>query len=129
MNYLDGKRTEFQEDSDLFWALRGGGAGPWGVVTAMTLKVHKNRDDCRSNCYQVTNAAWVANINEDVGRLAEKLMEVWFEWGAQASEYWGGYLLTFPLDDLGNYMVNLSELTYAGSAGDEDAMDIENYFR
>ncbi|MBE3043183.1 FAD-binding oxidoreductase, partial [Candidatus Bathyarchaeota archaeon] len=29
-----------EENSDLFWALRGGGGGTFGVVTGMTVKVH-----------------------------------------------------------------------------------------
>ncbi|KAI5456055.1 hypothetical protein BGZ63DRAFT_429405 [Mariannaea sp. PMI_226] len=28
------------QNKDLFWALRGGGAATWGVVTSMTVKVH-----------------------------------------------------------------------------------------
>lgn len=28
-------------NSDLFWALKGGGGGAWGVVTKLTLKTHK----------------------------------------------------------------------------------------
>ena len=39
----DGLRTEESQDTSLFWALRGGGAGPWGVVTALTLRLHKPR--------------------------------------------------------------------------------------
>ena len=39
----DGLQTEASEDSSLFWALRGGGAGPWGVVTALTIRLHKPR--------------------------------------------------------------------------------------
>ena len=36
-------RTETSQDTDLFWAVRGGGAGPWGVVTHLTVKLHKPR--------------------------------------------------------------------------------------
>ena len=39
----DGLQTEESEDTSLFWALRGGGAGPWGVVTALTIRLHKPR--------------------------------------------------------------------------------------
>ena len=35
--------TEWTPDNDLFWAVRGGGAGPWGVVTDLTVKLHKPR--------------------------------------------------------------------------------------
>jgi FAD/FMN-containing dehydrogenase len=29
------------QNQDLFWAIRGGGPGTWGVVTSMTVKVHE----------------------------------------------------------------------------------------
>ncbi|KXN83406.1 6-hydroxy-D-nicotine oxidase [Leucoagaricus sp. SymC.cos] len=32
--------TNAYEHSDLFWALRGGGAGSWGVITSVTYKSH-----------------------------------------------------------------------------------------
>ena len=35
--------SEWSPDTDLFWAVRGGGAGPWGVVTDITVKLHKPR--------------------------------------------------------------------------------------
>ena len=47
----DGNDHEFVEENDLFWALRGGGGGTWGIVTAMTIKVHKPRDECKTECY------------------------------------------------------------------------------
>ncbi|PGH18547.1 hypothetical protein AJ79_00326 [Helicocarpus griseus UAMH5409] len=38
----DGKfvTASFDENQDLFWALRGGGGGTWGVVTSMTVKAY-----------------------------------------------------------------------------------------
>ena len=36
---LDGYSYEFSPSSDLFWAMRGGGAGPWGAgISKRTLK-------------------------------------------------------------------------------------------
>ena len=32
--------TNQYRNSDLFWALRGGGGGTWGVVTSVTYKTH-----------------------------------------------------------------------------------------
>ena len=52
----DSTKVESTEDNSLFWAMRGGGAGPWGAVTAMTIRLHKPRNNCQQSCYQVTNA-------------------------------------------------------------------------
>ena len=59
---LDHSKVEILENNnELFWALRGGGAGPWGVVTAITFKLHKPRDECRTECYVVNNVLWSNN--------------------------------------------------------------------
>jgi len=35
------------ENSDLFWALRGGGGGSWGVITQITYKIHPKEPTCQ----------------------------------------------------------------------------------
>ena len=30
-----------QTNSDLFWAIRGGGAGAFGIITSITIKAHE----------------------------------------------------------------------------------------
>ena len=60
------------EISDLFWAMRGGGAGPYGVVTAMTIKMHKPLDDCVEKCYHVTNVILVENFFTDQGEMMKE---------------------------------------------------------
>jgi hypothetical protein len=36
-----------EENSDLFWALRGGGGGSWGVITELTYKIHPRNHACQ----------------------------------------------------------------------------------
>jgi FAD/FMN-containing dehydrogenase len=36
---LDGHSTQ-SNDTSLFWVIRGGGGGTWGVVTQFTFKLH-----------------------------------------------------------------------------------------
>lgn len=33
------------ENSDLYWALRGGGGSNWGVITSITIKAHAMPDE------------------------------------------------------------------------------------
>ena len=93
---LDGYSYEFSPSSDLFWAMRGGGAGPWGagipkrrlkrklilwmnlfmniltIVTAMTMKLHKPK--CTEKCYYVQTAMWTGKFSEDDGQMAVNLI-------------------------------------------------------
>merc|ERR1712142_472149 len=61
----EGGISEHTDNADLFWALRGGGAGPWGVVTAMTVKFHKPRNTCKTGCYTQWTMTWLSNFNDD----------------------------------------------------------------
>jgi len=36
-----------EENSDLFWALRGGGGGSWGVITQLTIRIHTREHACQ----------------------------------------------------------------------------------
>jgi len=46
--------TNSSQNSDLLWALRGGGGSTWGVITALTLRAHKNPE----GGFTVLKAAW-----------------------------------------------------------------------
>jgi len=69
------------EYSDLFWALKGGGASNWGVITAITIKAHYiptggftdlniiwSENFCSENFTNLTNfldhyAQWTLGLN------------------------------------------------------------------
>ena len=59
-------------EPDLFWALRGGGGGNFGVVTSFTFKTHITRDLCTFNAiFKIEDAvavmrAWQAW--QEIGR-------------------------------------------------------------
>ena len=74
------------DNSDLFWAMRGGGAGPFGVVTAMTIKMHKPLDDCVEKCYHVTNVILVENFFTDQGEMMKEFSEEILIWTEKASK-------------------------------------------
>ena len=113
----DGSRTEESEDATLFWALRGGGAGPWGVVTALTVRVHRARGGCRQGCYTQSSMGWEGNFSTDDGQMAEEVLHAYLKWVAGASRYWSSYLSLF-MGEGGKYMVYITDALYVGTEED-----------
>ena len=72
-NVFDGCNHQYIEGSDLFWALRGGGGGTWGVLTAMTIKLHKPRNECKKDCYTQWTATWTGKLADGNKTLKLKL--------------------------------------------------------
>ncbi|MEN3745789.1 FAD-binding protein [Sphingomonas sp. HF-S3] len=73
-------------DPDLFWALKGGGGGSWGVVTRLTLRTHRLPDTVGAVRWQVTarsDGAFRALIARFVDLYADTLMNP--HWGEQVS--------------------------------------------
>ncbi|MBX2994353.1 MAG: FAD-binding oxidoreductase [Bdellovibrionaceae bacterium] len=58
-----------QENSDLFWAIRGAGGGSFGIVTELTFKTHKVEN------VSVFGASWSATPE-----VATRLMRTWQQW-------------------------------------------------
>lgn len=73
-------------DPDLFWALKGGGGGTWGVVTRLTLRTHDLPATVGQVRWRVTassDAALRTLIDRFLAHYAEALMNA--HWGEQAS--------------------------------------------
>ena len=64
-----------QKNSDLFWALKGGGGGSFGIVTSLVFKPVK--------LPQSTSINWLGVYNH---RDAAKLIEAWQRWTEAAGE-------------------------------------------
>lgn len=61
------------ENADLFWALRGGGAGTYGVVTSVTIKAHPK--------IIATSATWNFSYPADVSEETfKKAMHYWLSY-------------------------------------------------
>jgi FAD/FMN-containing dehydrogenase len=78
------------QDSDLFWALKGGGGGTWGVVTRMTLRTHELPSTVGQVRWQITavsDAAFRRLLDRFVALYTESLMNP--HWGEQASAHPG----------------------------------------
>ncbi|KAL4801828.1 hypothetical protein BDV18DRAFT_70148 [Aspergillus unguis] len=76
------------QNQDIFFALRGGGGGTFGVVTEMTTRVHPKKD-----------MQFVNMVFTNIGKLAqERLMKILVDNGEKwASEGWGGYIYTLSV--------------------------------
>ena len=73
-------------NEDLFWALRGGGGGTWGVVTSVTYKTHPSKPLSSATLLaNSTNANSTQNLLAEVIRLTPSLVE----------QGYGGYCLIF----------------------------------
>ena len=77
--------------------MRGGGAGPWGVVTHLTIKLHKPRDDCQEECYTNYVLAWYSRFDADDAAMAVDVTQAYRDWvGGTASRYWSSYGGMYP---------------------------------
>jgi FAD/FMN-containing dehydrogenase len=74
------------QDADLFWALKGGGGGTWGVVTRLTMRTHELPETVGEVRLQVTaksDAAFHRLLDRFVTLYADRLMNA--NWGEQAT--------------------------------------------
>ena len=63
-------------NKDLFWALRGGGGGTWGVVTSVTYKTHPTAPfSAASIVVNSTNADSTQKLLTEIIRLTPSLVE------------------------------------------------------
>jgi len=64
------------QNGDLFWALRGGGGGTWGVVTSVTYKTHPSKPlSSVILLANSTNANSTQNILTEIIRLTPSLVK------------------------------------------------------
>jgi len=80
-------------NSDLFWALRGGGGGTWGVVTSVAYKTHPSTPfSTASFSVNSTNTNSTRNLLTEVIRLTPLLVEQGY--GGYGSGSVDGFQLT-----------------------------------
>jgi FAD/FMN-containing dehydrogenase len=80
--------TNACKEPDLFFALRGGGGGTFGIVTSVTYKLHKNPDNFASTTLTLSppnGAIWTRETQESVLAIWAKGMV------AMDAAKWGGY--------------------------------------
>lgn len=82
------------QDADLFWALKGGGGGSFGVVTSLTLRTHDLPAD-----FGFAGMTVKAASDEDFRRLLARFVD--FYSGSLFNQHWGEHISTFPDNRLG----------------------------
>jgi FAD/FMN-containing dehydrogenase len=105
----DGKlRTvNARNDLDLFWALKGGGGGSFGVVTSLTLKTHDLPEFLGGADMTVKAAS-----DEDFRQLLARFVN--FYAGTLFNAHWGEHISIFPDNRLG---ISMSSAGLSGEQG------------
>lgn len=76
-------------NTDLFWAIRGGGGSTWGVITSITIKTHKIPDGGLS----FASVMWSGNMCNSSLETLNTIIEKNQNWTQTLDSKWGG--LTF----------------------------------
>lgn len=86
MVYADGRRSN---DTDLFWALRGGGGGDFAIVTHFHFQIHPQPKDGFATLNLVF--PW---YHEKYGNVGEKVVDSFYKLlASDLPANWGGYVL------------------------------------
>ncbi len=98
-----------QTNSDLFWALQGGGGGNFGIATSFTFQVHP----VAALSLFTLNWPWES---------AAKVVDAWQHWGPQApDELWSNCLLLGATNKSAGPTVRVNGV-YVGEAGPLNAL-------
>lgn len=91
--YPDGT-TETEENGNLFWAMRGGGGGTFGIVVYYVFKLHP---DPEAMVLVAIGMPFYAET--DSYDVATKFFDKYNKWTLRVPDYWGGYILfnNFPV--------------------------------
>ena len=84
--YPDG-RQETKENGDLFWAMRGGGGGTFGVVVYYVYKLHEDRAMVKV----IGSCAFYVNTTDVL--MARDALNAYNNWVTTAPSTWGGYFI------------------------------------
>ena len=80
-----------RNDGELFWALRGGGGGTFGIVVHYVLKLHP-----APNAFVKATFRGTLYQNNSDAHVYWKVIETYQEWVKSAPSYWYGSLILVP---------------------------------
>eukprot|EP00899_Mesostigma_viride_P028583 jgi/Mesvir1/890/Mv17454-RA.1 len=111
--------TEWLHDPspELWLAMRGGGGSTWGVVTAITVRVH----DIPAGGFTFVTANWLGQYCGSGIQALNSLVDAYLAWVATLDSKWGGLMLIDPARKDGdcNTWWNVNSIYYyQGSAND-----------
>lgn len=84
-----------RENSDLWWAVRGGGGSTWGIITAFTLRAHRVLDVGMT----YASVEWSGDYC-DVDTL-DLLVDAYSTWAQSLDRRWSGLTFFTPSQDRG----------------------------
>jgi hypothetical protein len=79
------------ENTDLFFALRGGGGGTYGIVTSISLELHEVGS---GGVVGLDVILPMLDLKGEVTEIAEAFFETYIAMQSTINPCWGGYLLT-----------------------------------
>lgn len=89
-------RSQHSYNTDIFWAVRGGGGSTYGIVTAFTYKLHYDSKMVKVTCYSPV----YDSFGTDVGR---PFLEAFDKLASSLAPEWGGYeIITSGSDPIKN---------------------------
>ena len=112
-------------NQDLFWALRGGGGGTWGVVTSVTYKTHPSTPFFGAALYvNSTNPDSTQKLLTEIIRLTPSLVEQGY--GGYGNGSTGGFQLTIVSPNVTMEQNNANFLPLFEFAHSQPGLSIEN---
>ncbi|KAK7091976.1 uncharacterized protein [Littorina saxatilis] len=116
--------TTVTNDNSLFWAIRGGGGGTWGVVMDFTFKLHYAPERFRN-----VLLSWALYYKGE--GIGSETMKFVLQQLAQLSGDWGGYLLVsgseLNKDATGSLTLFLNHFGSNDSASNSDVDGLLNH--
>jgi ribonuclease T2 len=94
-------------NSDLFWALRGGGGSTWGIITAITVRAHY----IPVGGFTTANAAWSGNYCTAGITKLNTFLEAYTAWILSLPKEFSGMMFITP-----NYTGSASNCSATWSA-------------
>ena len=108
-------------NTDLFWALRGGGGSTWGIITALTVKAHA----LPSGGLSVAMIEWGGNYCEGrtPGGALNASVDILLEWQLSLTSSFSGLAFITPTPsseaiDCGGTWTVFTEYVYMGAPTD-----------